>query len=67
MDILNLITILLDHLDLSIEVAAQIKVFSFQVIGISMYFLFIVNNDSIYWSYIVLGYYYYILPYSSSA
>ncbi|RIA85357.1 hypothetical protein C1645_830914 [Glomus cerebriforme] len=31
-DILNLISILLDHLDLSVEVATQIKVFSFQVI-----------------------------------
>ena len=37
-DILNLISILLDHLELSVEVATRIK-FSFQVIG--GHFLFI--------------------------
>ena len=46
-DILNLINILLDHLDLSVEVATRIKVFSFQVIG--RYFLFVVKNNSTYW------------------
>lgn len=38
-DILNLVSILLDHLDLSVDVATRIKVYSFQVIG--RYFLFI--------------------------
>ncbi|CAG8664677.1 1453_t:CDS:2, partial [Paraglomus brasilianum] len=47
-DILNLIAILLDHLDLSVEVATRIKVFSFQVIKyrITFYFLNMLNDGS---------------------
>ncbi|CAI2166289.1 20677_t:CDS:2 [Funneliformis geosporum] len=47
-DILNLISILLDHLDLSVEVATRIKVFSFQVIEyrITFYSLNMLNDGS---------------------
>ncbi|KAG9293178.1 hypothetical protein G9A89_010515 [Geosiphon pyriformis] len=46
-DILNLITILLEHLDLSVEVATQIKVFSFQVMKyrITFYSLNMLNDE----------------------
>ncbi|CAG8567173.1 11139_t:CDS:10, partial [Funneliformis mosseae] len=47
-DILNLISILLDQLDLSVEVATRIKVYSFQVIEyrITLYSLNMMNDGS---------------------